>query len=42
MKIDLLPSSAVAEERQDVSSKDTIDEMADAITGGKDIGLCAL
>jgi len=32
-------SSAVAEERQDVSSKNTIDEMAEAITGGNDIGL---
>jgi len=37
-----LTSSAVAEERQDVSSKNTIDEMADAITGGKDIGIWAL
>ena len=35
-------SSAVAKERQDVSSKNTIDEMADAITGGNDIGLWAL
>ena len=35
-------SSAVAEERQDVSSKNTIDEMADAITGGNDIALWAL
>ena len=35
-------SSAVAEERQDVSSKNTIDEMAEAITGGNDIGLWAL
>ena len=35
-------SSAVAEERQDVSSKNTIDRMADAITGGNDIGLWAL
>jgi len=37
-----LTSSAVAEERQDVSSKNTIDGMADAITGGNDIGLWAL
>ena len=38
-----LASSAVTEERQDVSSKNTIDEMADAITGGNDtIGLWAL
>jgi len=37
-----LTRSAVAEERQDVSSKNTIDEMADAITGGNDIGLWAL
>ena len=37
-----LTSSAVAEERQDVSSKNTLDEMADAITGGNDIGLWAL
>ena len=35
-------SSAVAEEHQNVSSKHTIDEMADAITGGNDIGLWAL
>jgi len=34
-----LTSSAIAEERQDVSLKNTIDEMADAITGGNDIGL---
>ena len=33
-----LTSSAVAEERQDVSSKNTMNEMADAITGGNDIG----
>jgi len=39
MKIDLVTSSAVAEERQEVSSKNTIYEMADAITGGNDIGL---
>ena len=34
-----LTSGTVAEERQDVSSKNTIDELSDAITGGKDIGL---
>jgi len=34
-----LISSAVAEERQEISSKSTIDEIADAITGGNDIGL---
>jgi len=34
-----LTSSAVAEERQDASSKNTTDEMADAITGGNDISL---
>jgi len=34
-----LTSGAVAEERQDVSSKNTIDEMADAITGSNDISL---
>ena len=33
-----LTSGAVAEERQEVSSKNTIDDMADAITGGNDIG----
>jgi len=32
-------AAPVAEECQEVSSKNTIDEMADAITGGKDIGL---
>jgi len=37
-----LTSSAVAEERPDVSSKNTIDEMGDAITGGNDVGLWAL
>jgi len=37
-----LTSSAVAEERQNVLSKNTMDEMADAITGGNDIGLWAL
>jgi len=34
-----LNSCTVAEEGQDVSSKNTIDELSDAITGGKDIGL---
>jgi len=34
-----LTSGAVAEERQEVSSKRTIDKMVDAITGGNDIGL---
>ena len=34
-----LASGAVAEERQEVSSKNTIDGLADAITGGKDVGL---
>jgi len=34
-----LTSGAVAEERQEVSSENTIDELADAITGDKDIGL---
>ena len=32
----------MAEERQDVSSKNTMNEMADVITGGNDIGLWAL
>ena len=41
-KIPGLTRSAVANERQDVSSKSTIDEMADAITGGNDNGLWAL
>ena len=36
-----LTSSAVAEERQDVSSKNTIVEMADANTEGNDVGLWA-
>jgi len=36
-----LTSGAVAEKRQEVSSINTIDEMADAITGGNDIGLWA-
>jgi len=40
MKTDLvLTSSAGAEERQDVLSKNAIDQMADAITGGNDIDL---
>ena len=34
-----LTSGALAEERQEVSSKNTTDEMADATTGGNDIGL---
>jgi len=34
-----LTSSAAAEERQEVSSKNTIDELSDAITGCTDIGL---
>jgi len=34
-----LTSGAVAEERQEVSSKNTIYEIAEAITTGKDIGL---
>jgi len=34
-----LISGAVAEERQEVSSKYTIDKMADAITRGNEIGL---
>ena len=37
-----LTSNAVAEERQDVSSKNTTDEVANAITRGNDIGLSAL
>jgi len=37
-----LTSGAAAEERQEVSSKNAIDDMADAITGGNDIGLWAL
>jgi len=32
-------SGAAAEERQEVSSKNTMDEMSEAITGGNDIGL---
>ena len=34
-----LTSGPVAEERQEVSSKNTIDELSEAITGCKDIGL---
>ena len=34
-----LTSSAAAEKRQDVSLKNTIDELADAVTGGNGIGL---
>jgi len=34
-------SGAAAEERQEVSSKNTMDEMSEAITGGNDIGLWA-
>ena len=34
-----LTRGAVAEERQEASSNRIIDEMADAITGGSDIGL---
>ena len=34
-----LISGSAADERQEVSSKNTIDEFSDAITGGKDIGL---
>ena len=37
-----LTRSAIVEIYQDTSSKYTIDEMAEAITGGKDIGLLAL
>ena len=37
-----LTSGAVAEERPDVSSQNTIDEVAGAITGGNDIRLWAL
>jgi len=36
-----ITSGAAAEERQGVSSKNTIDELSDAITGDKDIGLWA-
>jgi len=34
-----LSSGAVAEERQEVSLKNTIDGLSDTITGGRDIGL---
>ena len=34
-----LTSGALAEERQDVSSKGTVDKMADVITGSNQIGL---
>jgi len=34
-----LTSGAAAAERQEVSSKNTIDELADATIGGKDISL---
>jgi len=34
-----LTSGTVAQERQEVSSINTIDEMADPIIGGNDIGL---
>jgi len=34
-----LTSGVAAEERKEVSSKNTIDELSGAITGGKDIGL---
>jgi len=37
-----LTSGAVAEKRQDVSSKNTIDEMADAFTAGNEIGHWAI
>jgi len=37
-----LTSSAVAEERQQVLSKNTIDELSDAITGVNDIGFGTL
>jgi len=36
---DSLTSSAAAEKRQDISSKNTTDELADAVTGGNGIGL---
>jgi len=35
----LTSDAAAEEERQDVSSINTIDELSDSITGGKDIGL---
>jgi len=34
-----LTSGALAEERQEISSENTIDELSDAIIRGKDIGL---
>jgi len=34
-----LTNSAAAEERQEVSSKNTMDELSEAITGDKDTGL---
>ena len=37
-----LTCRAAAEERQNVSSINTIDDMADTITGGNDMGLWAL
>jgi len=37
-----LTSRAVAKERQDVSSKNTVDEMANGITGANVIGVWAL
>ena len=37
--LQLYSDAAAEEERQDVSSINTIDELSDAITGGKDIGL---
>jgi len=40
MKIDLVLTSSG--ERQNVSSKNIVDDMTDAITGGNDIGLWAL
>jgi len=37
-----LTSSTAAEERQDVSSKNTTDEMSDPINGGNNVCFCAL
>jgi len=34
-----LTNGAAAEDRQEVSLKNTIDELSDAFTGGKDVGL---
>jgi len=34
-----LTSGPAAEDRQEASSKNTVDELSDAFTGGKDIGL---